>query len=284
MSLQDFTPVELLGKGSSGFVWKIKINSSGNFYATKMYQPELNFIKSHEASMMKQVQGHDGFIQLLEEGNNFIMMELVDCNLYEFLQEIRFEKKDKKKSFLKTITNQLISSISFLHEKGIAHLDLKPENIGIIKNEDGTIATKIMDFGNCQYEKDIDQNWIHQTCNYRSFSDQFEKKIGKKSDIWSLGCILWEINFDEYLFSNVYDCLSLTHNMKKIYQKLYYLFRDIFVSKDYMINEDEYIYSENFRKDELPFVNLLKKMVCVEKDRMSSQELKISEELKMFLG
>ena len=278
MSMQDFTAIELMGQGSTGFVWKIK--SDDKFYAMKIYNSGCNYIKNNEVSMMKQVEGHEGFVQLVKDGNEFIMMELVDCNLLEFLQDLKITEKQ---TFLKIITLQLLKSIIFLHEKGIAHLDLKPENIGIIKNKNGTIMTKIMDLGNCQYEKDIDQNWIHQSCNYLCFSDQFEKKIGKKSDIWSLGCILWEINFDEYLFSNVHDCFSLPENMKKIYQKLYYIYHDIFVSKDYMINENEYVYSEKFKKSELSFINLLKKMLCIQQDRLSSQELLSSIEFKLFL-
>ena len=131
---------------------------------------------------------------------------------------------------IQKIAKQLFQGINFIHSKNIIHTDLKPENILFINSECDKIYKfprniinkktnniyynnikntdiKIIDFGSAIYEeKDLYD--IINTRQYRAPEVILQcNPIDKKTDIWSIGCILYELYTGELLFS--------THNNKE---------------------------------------------------------------------
>ena len=96
---------------------------------------------------------------------------------------------------VKNITKQLLDGVKYLHDNGIVHRDLKPENILI----DGNFNLKITDFGLAKLSNGIgvveerELTLYVQTLWYRAPEVFLLKEYNNKADMWSIGCILYEI-------------------------------------------------------------------------------------------
>uniref|UniRef100_A0A8C7HBA6 3-phosphoinositide-dependent protein kinase 1 n=1 Tax=Oncorhynchus kisutch TaxID=8019 RepID=A0A8C7HBA6_ONCKI len=88
---------------------------------------------------------------------------------------------------------EIVCALQYLHSKGIIHRDLKPENI--LLNEDMHI--QITDFGTAkQLSSDSTQNRANSfvgTAEYVSPELLTQKSACKSSDLWGLGCIIYQL-------------------------------------------------------------------------------------------
>jgi len=109
------------------------------------------------------------------------------------------------------IARQIAEALETAHEHGIIHRDLKPANVKV--REDGTV--KVLDFGLAKALESTDGNdrraslansptitspammtgvgMILGTAAYMSPEQAKGKPTGKRSDIWALGCVLYEM-------------------------------------------------------------------------------------------
>ena len=101
-------------------------------------------------------------------------------------------------SLIKTITKDILMSLKYLKNKGIVHCDLKPENI-LFKDFEYK-QVKIIDFGSSTFVNDVDYTYL-QTRPYRAPEMVFGCSYDFSIDIWSLGCILYEIITKKVLFN-----------------------------------------------------------------------------------
>lgn len=100
---------------------------------------------------------------------------------------------------VKSITLQLCSALKAVHEVGMIHRDLKPSNVMIGK--DGQV--KLMDFGIVNF---IDSHFtttgaLIGTPNYMSPEQIHGKKIDQRSDLFSLGVLVYELLTGERAFT-----------------------------------------------------------------------------------
>ena len=63
--------------------------------------------------------------------------------MFHFVKNLELKKRY---TYIKKFASEILSAISYIHEKGIAHNDIKLENIFLFKNEE-TLIAKIADFG-----------------------------------------------------------------------------------------------------------------------------------------
>lgn len=91
-------------------------------------------------------------------------------------------------SFIRNLMHQIVSGLSFLHDKNIIHRDIKPENILISKSG----IVKLADFGFAKYETDkppftsyISTRWYRAPELILKF-----KRYGVEIDIFALGCLM----------------------------------------------------------------------------------------------
>ena len=89
------------------------------------------------------------------------------------------------------IMTGILLGIQYIHKKGIIHLDLKPQNILI--DEKGN--PKISDFGIAKTLERANKRTrtIVGTFLYMSLETLQGKKYYTNTDIWSLGCIIYEL-------------------------------------------------------------------------------------------
>ena len=190
--------IEELGWGGMGKVYKVRDKEIKEKIALKLIKPEISSDKKtierfqNELKLARKIS-HRNVCRMhhLEksEGNYFITMEYVDGeNLKGIIRMMGKLSSSKAIS----ITKQICEGLSEAHRIGVVHRDLKPSNIMIDK--DGN--AKIMDFGIARSltEKGITgMGMIIGTPEYMSPEQVESKEIDQRSDIYSLGVILYEM-------------------------------------------------------------------------------------------
>jgi len=151
----------------------------------------------NELDILRALKNKPGIIQLIGDGEfksgpmvGFIM-ERLPVNLYEWIYNS--ENQNPNKYLIKHLTKQLLDGLDHIHQIKCAHLDIKPQNIVV---DPSRSLIKYVDFGNSSFE--IPKN--HRDCSvgYRApelyhkttFSDIKEVCL---LDVWSLGCVLYEM-------------------------------------------------------------------------------------------
>jgi serine/threonine protein kinase len=135
---------------------------------------------------------------LLKNGRPYIVMPLIDG---ETLKE-----RIKRKGFLGAeealpILLQLCKGLSFAHNHDVIHRDIKPANILIVTNDRGEEVIKLIDFGLSRPKGNWAQNTgqltqAGQTVGsplYMSPEQCRGKEVNVQSDIYSLGCTMYEM-------------------------------------------------------------------------------------------
>ena len=134
------------------------------------------------------------------DGSLFIAMA---CYEGETLKE-KINKGPLKVDEAIKITLQICEGLEKAHKNGIIHRDIKPANI-FITNE-GTV--KILDFGLAKV-KGLTQLTLTETTagtlNYMSPEQAKGEEVGQRSDIWSLGIVLYEAVTGTLPFNADYD-------------------------------------------------------------------------------
>ncbi|KAL0223157.1 hypothetical protein P9112_002547 [Eukaryota sp. TZLM1-RC] len=124
-----------------------------------------------------------------------IVFEFLASNLYELLR--RGEFNGFSIALVRRFATQILTSLAFLQKLEIIHCDLKPENILLVASDRASV--KVIDFGSsCRLGKTL-YSYI-QSRFYRSPEVLLGLPYGMAIDMWSLGCILVELNTGSPLF------------------------------------------------------------------------------------
>lgn len=193
-----FEIIEEIGKGGMGKVYKVLDREISEKIALKLIRPEIASNEKiierfrNELKSARKI-AHKNVCQMFDIGkdgeNRYITMEYVSGeDLKKSIQ--RMEPLTMRKAL--SIAKQICHGLSEAHHQGIVHRDLKPHNIMI----DIEGNTKIMDFGIAlsQEAKAItDVDILIGTPQYLSPEQVEGKKADQRSDIYSLGIIMFEM-------------------------------------------------------------------------------------------
>lgn len=191
--------IRFLGSGITSLVCIVEDLHSGNFFSAKIipkkYIQSTNLLNqiNNEISIMKNanhpniVKFHDSFEYVNEINEKFIVIIMEYCengNLYNFLIKYGFQNENQKK----TIIKGFLEAIKYLHDKGITHGDIKPENILL----DSNFNAKLTDFGFSKTEI-ISGNESKSGTLYYAAPELFIKGQYNsiKTDIWSIGILIY---------------------------------------------------------------------------------------------
>lgn len=125
-------------------------------------------------------------------GDGIIMEYIEGRTLTEFLKEA------PTLSLRCKIFSELLSAIIYIHQKGLVHNDIKPDNILISTNGN---SLKLLDFG----LSDSDAHYALHTlgCSSRYASPELlkhEERVDVRSDVYSIGCVMREIFGRKYSY------------------------------------------------------------------------------------
>eukprot|EP00526_Cylindrotheca_closterium_P003769 CAMPEP_0113642822 /NCGR_PEP_ID=MMETSP0017_2-20120614/22499_1 /TAXON_ID=2856 /ORGANISM="Cylindrotheca closterium" /LENGTH=1185 /DNA_ID=CAMNT_0000554271 /DNA_START=286 /DNA_END=3843 /DNA_ORIENTATION=- /assembly_acc=CAM_ASM_000147 len=130
-----------------------------------------------------------------------IVTELLRQNLFEFGKFII--DNDEEDYFtlprLAYMTRQALVALRFVHDLGLVHSDIKPENILLASYSRAKI--KVIDFGSSCYLTDRQSSYI-QSRSYRAPEVVLGLPYDGKIDVWSLGCVVAEMYTGEVTFQN----------------------------------------------------------------------------------
>ena len=196
-TLEDFSQLKVLGRGSFGKVVLVRLEKSKKLYAMKILKKEL-VIKR------KQVNHTMTERSLLEKLNHTFIVKLFyafqdKTKLYfitEFMQggelffHLRRNSQYKEKS-VKFYMSEILLAIDYMHKNNFIYRDLKPENILIDKF--GHI--KLTDFGLSKLLDEEEQKTytLCGTPEYLAPEIIFEKGYDKTCDWFSFGVVMFEM-------------------------------------------------------------------------------------------
>jgi serine/threonine protein kinase len=146
---------------------------------------------------------------LLWAGRPYISMELVEGrSLAEMIKEQGALDVEKSISIFK----QICEGLEAVHQLGLVHRDLKPSNIKVSENE----LVKVLDFG-CAKWLLQDQNLLTRsdesigTPAYMSPEQCMGKAVDSRSDIYALGCLMYEVltGIRPFASDNLLECMRM---------------------------------------------------------------------------
>ena len=205
--IKDYIIKSRLGIGSYGTVYKVCKKNTNKIYVIKQVsllglgEKEIMEYKS-EAKLLSSIKSNyvvKYFDSFIDNHNLNILMEYCDGgDLYQYLEKNKKKKIKLKEKIIWQIFIQMIIGLNSIHKKKILHRDIKSQNIFLTKNLD----IKIGDLG--VSKKLIQTNFAKTfigTPYYLSPEICMEKPYNDKSDIWAIGCILYELCTFNYPFN-----------------------------------------------------------------------------------
>jgi formylglycine-generating enzyme required for sulfatase activity len=200
----NYRIVEEIGKGGMGVVYKaVHQKIEAQVVAVKHLAPLLIFgdqctseRAASEAASQACLKGHPNIVSLYDyvenEAGLFLIMEYIGGvggvrNLAELIRRRGALPLDE----LKRLFSQILSAVGFAHKHGIIHRDLKPLNIMLSE-----FGAKVGDFGIARIISGDTSVSVsgHRvgTPAYMSPEQVLDKKLTRATDIYSLGCTLYE--------------------------------------------------------------------------------------------
>ncbi|OAG33174.1 serine/threonine-protein kinase TTK/MPS1 [Nematocida sp. ERTm5] len=218
-----------IGKGGSAKVYQV-LSDKNEVFALKKIKisqdtedSEVYKSYANEISLLKRLKNRHEIVTLKDSYINkdriAILMEYGDIDLCRFLEieKARFPggyRKSNENYTMISIWEQMLRAVKCIHEHRIVHRDLKPGNFLFVSGR-----LKLIDFGISKEIRNDTTNIIREkqigTINYMSPEAIIEgkTKMGRNSDIWSLGCILYEMYFGESPFMQF---KNLVQRMQKL--------------------------------------------------------------------
>lgn len=201
---EQYELISLIGHGGMGNVYRAKHKELGTEVAVKVIHPQ--FVSDQTAVKRFEQEAkaaseltHANLVAVYDfgktdRGSPFLVMDLLDGeSMADVISKEGFLDVPRALDLFIQICDALIHA----HYKGVVHRDLKPSNILLIKNEKGIEVVKVLDFGIAKMlAKGADS--ITQTGDvfgspaYMSPEQCLGNDTDARSDIYSLGCIMYE--------------------------------------------------------------------------------------------
>ncbi|XP_054611327.1 serine/threonine-protein kinase 36 isoform X2 [Dunckerocampus dactyliophorus] len=194
--MNSYHVLELVGEGSFGRVHKGMKRFTGQVVALKFMpkrgrsNKELQSLKK-EIDIMTNLQ-HPNIVKLFDsfetETEVVVVTEFAEGQLFQIIED----DGSLPESQVREIACQLVSALYYLHSRRILHRDMKPQNILFDKNG----VVKLCDFGfaRAMSVSTMVLTSIKGTPLYMSPELVAEKPYDHTADLWSLGCILYELH------------------------------------------------------------------------------------------
>jgi tRNA A-37 threonylcarbamoyl transferase component Bud32 len=217
-----YIKLEQIGSGGSSKVYRM-LGPDLKIYALKKIKLKRLDPKSveqytNEIQLLKRLQGNPFIIRLISAEQDMkervihVLMEHGEIDLGERLRELN---DGLDENFLRVLWTQMLQAVHAIHTERIIHGDLKPANFLFVNG-----ALKLIDFGIAKAisndTTNIERDSQVGTVNFMSpeaiqgnagpggqRNPQGKMKVGRASDIWSLGCILYQMVYGKPPFADL---------------------------------------------------------------------------------
>jgi serine/threonine-protein kinase len=259
--------LELIGEGGMALVYKAECILLQRIVAIKILRPQYSSDKEFVERFRREAQSaaslsHSNVVNIFDVGRegdtHYIVMEYISgTNLKEL---IRKEAPFSLSRALR-ITLQISEALRHAHEHNIVHRDIKPHNIlitseGIVKVTDFGIARAVSSSGFTQ------TGVVMGSVQYISPEQARGLSVGPQSDLYSLGCILYEMLTGEVIFQGESPiAIALKH-----------------------IQEEPPLLNEICESQPQPVVNLVKRILAKDLEERYPSALALSKDIQGILG
>ncbi|EGX90471.1 checkpoint protein kinase, putative [Cordyceps militaris CM01] len=229
-----YTRLECLGRGGSGKVYRV-MAENGTMMALKrvsLENADESTINGYlgEIDLLKKLTGVDRVVNLYDSEMNqekqmlSLVMEMGERALDKVLQNHQSAELARLDPvFIRFYWKEMLECVQSVHNHAIVHSDLKPANFVLVQGR-----LKLIDFGIANaIQTDVTVN-VHRetqigTPNYMSPESLMDSnsargprvpgrpklmKLGKSSDIWSLGCILYQMVYGVPPFGHIVNHMA----------------------------------------------------------------------------
>jgi hypothetical protein len=205
--------VGLLGRGGMGEVYRAEDLTLAQVVAIKFLPEALSknvsaLARFHSEVRVARQVSHPNVCRVFDigdaQGIPFLTMEYVDGeDISSLLRRIGRLPQDKATE----ISRQICAGLAAAHERGVVHRDLKPANVML----DGAGKVRLTDFGLAGIAATIEGNEIRAgTPAYMAPEQLAGREVTAKSDIYSLGLVMYEILTGK----RAYEAVTLPELMK----------------------------------------------------------------------
>ena len=196
--------ISFIGRGAAGAVYKVEQVFLKRNFALKLFgggnSASNSIIRFQQEAQLSSQLEHPNLVRatdfgVLCEGQPFLVMDLVEGPT---LEQVLKQKGSLSLADVTDIFAPVCLALHYAHTKGMVHRDIKPGNIMLDGATESSIgAPKIVDFG---IAKAIEEAGLALTRTgevfgtplYMSPEQCFGRRVDARSDIYSLGCVIFE--------------------------------------------------------------------------------------------
>ncbi|MBX6765664.1 MAG: Stk1 family PASTA domain-containing Ser/Thr kinase, partial [Actinomadura rubrobrunea] len=194
----------VIGRGGMAEVYRARDLRLDRVVAVKTLRSDLARDPTFQARFRREAQSaaslnHPSIIAVYDTGEDsvgdtsipYIVMEYVDgSTLRDLLRENRALLPEKALE----VTDGILRALDYSHRGGIVHRDIKPANVMLTRNHE----VKVMDFGIARAMADSAATMTQTaqvigTAQYLSPEQARGERVDARSDIYSTGCVLYEL-------------------------------------------------------------------------------------------
>ncbi|XP_021025838.1 serine/threonine-protein kinase 36 isoform X2 [Mus caroli] len=211
--MEKYHVLEMIGEGSFGRVYKGRKKYSAQVVALK-FIPKLGRSEKELRNLQREIEimrglWHPNIVHMLDSFETdkevVVVTDYAEGELFQILEDDGKLPEDQ----VQAIAAQLVSALYYLHSHRILHRDMKPQNILLAKGG----GIKLCDFG---FARAMSTNTmvltsIKGTPLYMSPELVEERPYDHTADLWSVGCILYElaVGTPPFYTTSIFQLVSL---------------------------------------------------------------------------
>ncbi|XP_054979140.1 serine/threonine-protein kinase 36 [Sorex araneus] len=211
--MEKYHVLEMIGEGSFGRVYKGRRKYSAQVVALK-FIPKLGRSEKELRNLQREIEimrglRHPNIVHMLDSFETdkevVVVTDYAEGELFQILEDDGKLPEDQ----VQAIAAQLVSALYYLHSHRILHRDMKPQNILLAKGG----GVKLCDFG---FARAMSTNTmvltsIKGTPLYMSPELVEERPYDHTADLWSVGCILYElaVGTPPFYTTSIFQLVSL---------------------------------------------------------------------------
>jgi CheY-like chemotaxis protein len=214
--------ISLLGRGSSGIIYRANHIFLNRTVALKVLHPQLVSESESVARFKREAQAvsclsHPNIVAVYDFGITsgglpYLVMDFADG---ETLAQRIYDRDHLPLEESLPIFMQACVALAHSHERGVIHRDVKPGNMILVKDKDGNDTLKIVDFGIAKVARggvamQVTQNGdILGSPLYMSPEQCMGQELDARTDIYSFGCVMHMtlLGREPFIGENVLDTM-----------------------------------------------------------------------------